>query len=57
MRKRKVGRILVAIPAFLFAVAAYVYLSTPDVRALKTTNPKSSAVLDLRAREARAKGE
>ena len=57
MRKRKVARVLVAIPAFLFAVAAYVYLTTPDVRALKTTNPKSSAFMDLRAREARARGD
>src|SRR5687768_4552111 len=57
MRKRKFARVLVAIPASLFAVAAYVYLTTPDVRALKTTNPKSSAFMDLRAREARAKGD
>ena len=56
MRKRKFARVLVAIPAFVFAVAAYVYLTTPDVRALKTSNPKSSAFMDLRAREARAKG-
>src|ERR671912_1894136 len=57
MRKRKFARVLLAIPASLFAVAAYVYLTTPDVRALKTTNPKSSAFMDLRAREARAKGD
>src|SRR5215207_10963715 len=57
MRKRKFARVLVAIPAFLFAVAAYVYLTTPDVRALKTGNPKSSTFMDLRAREARAKGD
>ncbi|MDQ3420406.1 MAG: monofunctional biosynthetic peptidoglycan transglycosylase [Acidobacteriota bacterium] len=54
---RKLARKLVAIPAVLFAVGAYVYLTTPDVRALKIENPKSTAFMDLRAREARAKGE
>ena len=54
---RKLRRVLVALPAVLFAVAAYVYLTIPDVRALKTTNPKSSAFMELRAREARARGE
>ena len=54
---RKLARKLVAIPAVLFAVGAYVYLTTPDVRALKSENPQSTAFMDLRAREARAKGE
>ena len=54
---RKLARKLVAIPAVVFAIGAYVYLTTPDVRALKTENPKSTAFMDLRAREARAKGE
>ena len=54
---RKLKRVLVAIPAVLFACAAYVYLTTPDVRALKTTNPGTSAFMELRAREARAMGE
>lgn len=54
---KKTGRILAVIAAALFAVAAYVYLTTPDVRYLRTQNPESTAFMDLRAREARAKGE
>jgi monofunctional biosynthetic peptidoglycan transglycosylase len=54
---RRVKRILVAVPAILFAYAAYVYLTTPDVRPLRTTNPQSTAFIELRAREARARGE
>ena len=54
---RLLVRILVAIPAALFACAAYVYLTTPDVRGLRDTNPRTSAFMDLRARAARARGE
>lgn len=58
MRKlRRTRRIVVAIGAVVFGCAAYVYLTTPDVRALKAANPKSSAFMELRAREARANGE
>src|SRR6185503_10220888 len=32
------------------------YLSLPDVRPLKSTNPASTAFMELRDREARAKG-
>ena len=53
----KAGRILGVIAAVLFAVAAYIYLTTPDVRYLRTDPPKSTAFMDLRAREARSKGE
>jgi monofunctional biosynthetic peptidoglycan transglycosylase len=53
----KTGRILLVLAAALFAVAAYVYLTTPDVRYLRTEAPTSTAFMDLRAREARAKGE
>lgn len=56
-RMRTLARKLVAIPALLFAIGAYVYLTTPDVRALRSENPKSTAFMDLRAREARAKGD
>jgi len=48
--------ILPAIPAVLFGVLAYAYLSLPDVRPLRTTNPSTTAFIELRAREARAKG-
>ena len=51
-----VARWLIAIPAIGFAMLAYVYLTLPDVRALKTSNPPTTAFIELRAREARAKG-
>ena len=54
---RRSLRALVAIPAVLFACGAYVYLTTPDVRGLRNTNPSTSAFIDLRARQARARGE
>ena len=54
---RTARRILVAIPAIVFACAAYVYLTTPDVRPLRSNNPQSTAFMDLRAQEARARGE
>lgn len=59
MRKllRKAGRGTLVVLAVLFACGAYVYLSTPDVRPLRTENPSSTAFMELRAREARAKGE
>jgi monofunctional biosynthetic peptidoglycan transglycosylase len=37
-------------------VLAYVYLTLPDVRALATTNPATTAFMDLRARQAAADG-
>lgn len=54
---RKLARIIVAVPAVLFACAAYVYLTMPDVRPLRSTNPSTTAFMELRAREARARGE
>jgi monofunctional glycosyltransferase len=39
-----------------FALLAYVYLTLPDVRPLRTENPTTSAFMELRAREARANG-
>jgi monofunctional glycosyltransferase len=49
-------RVLAAIPAILFALLAYVYLSLPDVRMLRTTNPSATAFMELRDRQARASG-
>jgi monofunctional glycosyltransferase len=49
-------RIAAAIPAVGFALLAYVYLTLPDVRSLRTTNPATTAFMDLRDREARANG-
>jgi monofunctional biosynthetic peptidoglycan transglycosylase len=54
---RYVRRAALASPAVIFAGLAYAYLSLPDVRPLKTTNPSSTAFIDLRAREAKAKGQ
>jgi monofunctional glycosyltransferase len=49
-------RIVAAVPAIGFALLAYVYLTLPDVRPLKTTNPDTTAFIDLRDQEARANG-
>jgi len=53
---RYVLRALLAVPAIGFALLAYAYLTLPDVRALKTTNPSTTAFMELRAREASAAG-
>ena len=57
MALRTIGRALLAIPAAGFALLAYVYLTLPDVRLLKTTNPATTAFMDLRDDEARDKGK
>lgn len=59
MRKlwRRVGRWALITLAVLFACGAYVFLSTPDVRRLRTENPTTTAFMELRARDAAAKGE
>jgi monofunctional biosynthetic peptidoglycan transglycosylase len=54
---RSVRRAALAIPGVVFAGFAYAYLSLPDVRPLKTTNPSTTAFIELRAREATAKGQ
>jgi monofunctional biosynthetic peptidoglycan transglycosylase len=48
---------ILGIPAMAFAILAYAYLTLPDVRPLKTSNPSSTAFMELRASEARAKGQ
>jgi monofunctional biosynthetic peptidoglycan transglycosylase len=53
---RKAGHIVAAIAAAGFAIVAYAYLTLPDVRPLKTSNPSTTAFMELRAREARANG-
>ena len=40
-----------------FACLCYSYLTLPDVRPLRTANPTTTAFIELRAREARARGE
>ncbi len=59
MRKvvRKTGRAAAVVLAAAFGYAAYIYVTLPDVRALRTSNPDSTAFQRLRAREARTKGQ
>lgn len=54
---RKVWRVTAAILAAGFAYAVYIYLTLPDVRALRTQTPASTAFMDLRAYESRRRGE
>jgi monofunctional biosynthetic peptidoglycan transglycosylase len=54
--RRLVGRIVLATAATAFAYLSYLYLTLPDVRPLATTNPATTAFMELRAREARARG-
>jgi monofunctional glycosyltransferase len=54
---RLFARVLAALAAAGFGVLAYAYLTLPDVRPLRTTNPSSTAFIELCAREARAHGQ
>ena len=56
MAMRRFGRILHAITAFGFGYIAFLYLTLPDVRPLRTKNLPSTAFMELRAREARGQG-
>jgi monofunctional glycosyltransferase len=53
---RTIGRVLMAPPAAVFALLVYAYVTLPDVRPLKTTNPSTTAFIELRDREALAAG-
>jgi monofunctional biosynthetic peptidoglycan transglycosylase len=53
---RRFGRIMAAMAAFGFGYIAFLYLTLPDVRELRTKNLESTAFMRLRAREARAEG-
>jgi monofunctional biosynthetic peptidoglycan transglycosylase len=57
LKWRFVGRAVLGVAATAFAYLAYVYLSLPDVRALRTANPVTTAFIELRAREATGKGQ
>lgn len=50
---RRSLRWLLAAAAFGFGYIGYVYLTLPDVRALARENPKTTAFMQLREREAR----
>jgi monofunctional biosynthetic peptidoglycan transglycosylase len=54
---RKAFSVVAGAIAIAFALVAYGYLTLPDVRPLKTNNPQTTAFIDLRAAEARAKGQ
>jgi monofunctional glycosyltransferase len=53
----RAGEVFAAVCAVLFGYGAFIYLTLPDVRGLKTANPDTTAFIELRAREARARGE
>jgi len=53
---RRYSRVLLALAAFGFGYLAYVYLTLPDVRVLARENPRSTAFMALRAREAEEAG-
>jgi monofunctional glycosyltransferase len=53
---RKAGRVAAAMAAAAFGYVVFLFLSLPDVRPLRTSNPETTAFIELRAREARAKG-
>src|SRR3954469_2455413 len=55
--RARVLRVLASLPAIGFACVAYAYLTLPDVRALRTTDPETSAFIELRTREAAARGK
>ena len=51
-RARAVGRWLLILTTLGFAYLCYIYLTLPDVRVLATSNPSSTAFIELRKREA-----
>ena len=53
---RRFGRAVAALAACGFGYIAFLYLTLPDVRELRTRNPESTAFMELRAREARFEG-
>jgi monofunctional biosynthetic peptidoglycan transglycosylase len=50
-------RVVTAVPAAVLAALAYLWLTLPDVRPLRTENPSTTAFMDLRAAEARERGQ
>src|SRR4029450_5211797 len=53
---RAIGRGLIGSVAVVFAYLVYSYLTLPDVRPLRTTNPSTTAFIELRGSEARSRG-
>src|SRR5687768_1136463 len=54
---RKAARVVAATLAFMFGVLVFEWLTLPDVRTLRTRNPETTAFMELRDRQARARGE
>jgi monofunctional biosynthetic peptidoglycan transglycosylase len=54
---RAIGRWVLGAMGVGFGCLIYLYLTLPDVRPLRTTNPPTTAFMELRAREAREKGQ
>ena len=52
---RKLRRAAAVALGIGFVYGVFIYLTLPDVRALRTANPQTTAVMQLREREARAK--
>jgi monofunctional biosynthetic peptidoglycan transglycosylase len=53
---RRVLRAAIVVTALGFVYLAYIYLTLPDVRPLATTNPTTTAFMELRKREAAEAG-
>jgi monofunctional biosynthetic peptidoglycan transglycosylase len=53
---RRPLRVLAAVVAFGFGVVSYVYVTLPDVRPLATSNPTTTAFMELREQQAAAEG-
>lgn len=53
---RRVGRFVLGGLGVAFGGLCYVYLTLPDVRPLRSVNPDTGAFIELRAREAEARG-
>ncbi|HEX4346949.1 MAG TPA: monofunctional biosynthetic peptidoglycan transglycosylase [Vicinamibacterales bacterium] len=54
---RNIARALSGCAAVVFALFAYAYITLPDVRPLASTNPASTAFMEIRGQEARDKGK
>jgi monofunctional biosynthetic peptidoglycan transglycosylase len=50
------GRVIGGAATVLLVLLGYAYLTLPDIRPLKTSNPASTAFIELRAREAQSRG-
>jgi monofunctional glycosyltransferase len=57
LKLARVLRVIAVLAAAGFALLAYVYLTLPDVRILRTQNPTTTAFMQLRERQAAADGK